>query len=288
VNPRPDPVVTAASRAELGIGTAAFLAGYGIGPAAEPPDDLLGLAVERGIRYIDTAADYGDSEAAVGRVVVPGVRVCTKVPAAATIDDVRAAVARLGAAPDTILMHSAGLEQLAGAPAIDALGAARAAGLASRIGASTYGTEAAAFALDQPWCDTIQVEYSVLNQSVLRTLPPTRAAKEIVVRSVLCKGLLTSRRTAAPRFTTPLADALEGLEQCARDWGCTIEALAIRFALDSPGIDVVLVGVSNHAELETALDAAALPRLTRDQWTRLAAFDRSDHDAAHPERWSRI
>ena len=288
MNQRPDRVATAVSSAELGIGTAAFLAGYGIGPAAAPPDDLLRLAVERGIRYLDTAADYGDSETAVGRVLVPGVRVCTKVPATATIDDVRASVARIGAAPDTILLHSAGLEQLSGAPAIEALREAKAAGLASRIGASTYGTDAAAFALDQPWCDTIQVEYSVLNQSVLRGLPATRAAREIVVRSVLCKGLLTSRRSAAPRFTEPLADALAGIEDCARDWGGTIEALAVRFALDSPGIDVVLVGVSNHAELETALAAAALPRLTQDQWARLAAFDRSGLDAAHPERWSRI
>jgi aryl-alcohol dehydrogenase-like predicted oxidoreductase len=277
------------SGAELGIGTATFLAGYGIGPAETTPShDLLRRAVQGGVRYLDTAAGYGDSEQAVGRAIEAGVRVCTKVPATATLEDIRASIARLGAAPDTILMHSAGREHLAGAPAIAALRQAMADGLVRRTGASTYGLDDAALALQQSWCDTVQVEYSLLNQSVVRGLPPHDGSKEVVVRSVLCKGLLTSRRAAAPRLIAPLADALQAIERCARDWDRSVEELAIRFALDSEGVDVVLVGVSKPCELDVALAAAASPRLSPDQWERLATLDRSEFDAAHPERWGLI
>lgn len=272
-------------RAVLGIGTATFLANYGINPGPRPGDDLLRAALDGGVRYVDTAADYGDGERALGRVLRDGIRVCTKIPAAGTLDAVRASVERLGRPPDTILMHSAGREQIATGAAVRALTEAKREGLTGRIGVSTYGTDDAAFALAQPWCDAVQVEYSILNQSVIRGVERTRPGQEIVVRSVLCKGLLTSRRAAAPHLLAGVADALESLDAKAREWGRTVEELAIRFALDTPGIDVVLVGISSREELETALAADGSPRLTTEEWQALAALDRSDADAAHPERW---
>ena len=272
----------------IGIGTATFMPNYGLGAGAPPGDALLRRAAASGIGYFDTAADYADSETAVGRAVPADRRVCTKIKSGEGIDAVHASVNRLGRTPDTILMHSAGQAQLESASAIAALQTARERGFVRRIGASTYGVEDARFALAQPWVDAVQVEYSILNQSVIRGLERRRPGQEVVVRSVLCKGLLTSRRSEAPRLTAGIGDALAGIEACAQDWGQSIEALAIRFALGTPGVDVVVVGVSNDAELEVALDASRQGPLTSGQWQRLAAFDRSDVDAAHPERWSQV
>jgi len=275
--------------AALGIGTAAFLANYGLRAGVPPGEALLRAAVGAGVRYFDTAADYADGELAVGRVREPAIRVCTKIKHGDSIDAVRTSIERLGAPADTILIHSAGRAQLEAAPAIAALEEARERGFTSRIGASTYGAEDAAFALSQPWVTTVQIEYSILNQSVLARAGRTaHAGQEVVVRSVLCKGLLTSRRTAAPHLVASVRDAIDGIERCAMEWDRSIEALAIRFALDTPGVDVMVVGVSNRQELDAALAAAESPQLTAEQWTRLASFDRSDADAAHPERWSGV
>jgi aryl-alcohol dehydrogenase-like predicted oxidoreductase len=272
----------------LGIGTATFIANYGLGAGPVAGEALLGRAVSAGISYLDTAADYGEGETAVGRVRAPGVRVCTKIKPADAVPAVQASVARLGGPCDTILVHSAGREHLASSSAIDALRAAKAAGLTVRIGASTYGRADAEIALAQPWTDAVQVEYSILNQSVVQGLARARVGQEIIARSVLCKGLLTSRRTAAPHLVAQVTDAVAGIERCAREWGCSVETLAIRFALDTPGVDVVLVGVGTHQELDVALAAAAAPPLTAEQWSALAAFDRSDADAVHPERWTLV
>lgn len=278
------------SSAVLGIGTATFLPNYGL-PSAdgsiENDPALLRDALRAGVRYVDTAAGYGDSEIAVARAVrgIEGVRVCTKISAAGTLGEIRSSIERLESAPDTILVHSAGRQQIESAPAIASLTRARVEGLTARIGASTYGAEDAGLALAQPWVDVVQVEYSILNQSVIDTVRRSRPEQEVVVRSVLCKGLLTGRRSAAPQLAAQVQAALDGIAGCAREWGYGIEGLAIRFALDTPGIDVVLVGVSNHEELETALSTAARPPLTAGQFERVAAFDRRDADAAHPERW---
>ena len=139
------------------------------------------------------------------------------------------------------------------------------------------------------WCDVVQVEYSVLNQEVLRAIDGMRRpGQEIVARSVLCKGLLTPRWRQAGALATPIAGDLEALEGRAASAGASLSELAIRFALDTPGIDVVLVGVATDRELETAIRARDRETLAPDAWQALEAFDRSALDCVHPERWDRV
>jgi aryl-alcohol dehydrogenase-like predicted oxidoreductase len=153
-------------------------------------------------------------------------------------------------------------------------------------GASTYGAGDARLALVQSWCDVVQVEHSVLNPSVVRALAGVkRPGQEIAARSVLCKGLLTARRRHATDLDGALAARLDRLEAQALDWGFSLPELAIRFALDTPGVDIVLVGVSNLTELDVALAATQRPPLEPWQREALAEFDRGQDDWVHPERW---
>jgi len=160
-------------------------------------------------------------------------------------------------------------------------------GRTGRTGVSTYGLEDARLALAMPWCDVLQVEYSICNQSVGRAIvPEKRDGQELVVRSVLCKGLLTERRRYAPDPLRQLNQTLDELERVADGWGYSLPELAIRFAQDTPGIDVVLVGVSTHAELDLAWRVQQRASLSPDQMEILQRFDRSELDGVHPERWS--
>jgi aryl-alcohol dehydrogenase-like predicted oxidoreductase len=289
--------VSPATAAQLGIGTAALGLPYGIGAERVAPEQavaLLRAAIAAGVRYIDTAAAYGDAESVVGRVraeiAAAGVRVCTKVTepalrargAAAALGD---SLARLGLERvDTVLLHSAGAAALREAAHADEFARLIDAGLARRVGVSTYGAADASLAGTLPWVGALQVEHSILNPSVLGVL---RAAPrvEVIARSVLCKGLLTARRAQGGAAAAALAATLDALEAFARDRGLDLPALAIRYALDSPGVAIVLVGVSSRAELETALRAAAHPPLSAADRAALAAFDRSQDDASHPELW---
>lgn len=290
------------SRAALGVGTATFIQQYGLksGGWQRPETTLLRRAVERGVRYLDTAASYGDGELVIGEMGGLlddcNVRVCTKIevtPAATAADIVRgveASLARLRrSAIDTVMAHSASRSALQNPSLPAAWSDVKARGLAGRTGASTYGVEDACLALGMDTCDVVQIEYSILNQEVVRAAAAVkRPGQELVVRSVLCKGLLTTRRDAAPDAAQPVQDTIDHIEALAERWHFTLPELAIRFALDTPGVDVVLVGVGTAEELTTALAAADREPLDDAQMQTLRGCDRSTLDSVHPERWGRV
>lgn len=295
-------MIPRSGQATLGIGTATFIPGYGLDPSASLPGaDLLRAAIERGITYFDTAAAYGDGERVIGSlapmVADCGVRVCTKIAVdSGKVTDasfeaaVRASLDRLQCATvDTLLLHSAGSATIQAPAAARACRAIKSAGLVRRVGVSTYGAIDAAAALDADWCDVVQVEYSILNASVVRHIVARRrTGQELVARSILCKGLLTPRWQESPAVARGLEPTLEALAQTSADWGMPLNELAVRFALDTPGLDVVLIGVASREELESACRAAGREALTGDRMATLGAFDRSADDAAHPERWKHV
>jgi aryl-alcohol dehydrogenase-like predicted oxidoreductase len=282
--------------ATLGLGTAVFVPQYGVdqaGLTTNDPQRLLREAVAQGIRYVDTAAGYGSSESVLGKISVElaasDVRICTKLSAHDLATGIDESLARLRAPRvDTLLVHSAGRDVLADPAIADAFENAKDRELVIRCGASTYGADDATFALSQPWCDVVQVEFSVVNTSVVRAIQAARRTdQEIVVRSVLGQGMLTGRRHEARHLGERALSILSRLEGLARDWGMGLEQLAIRFALDTPGVDIALVGIGSNTELETALAAANAPPLTSVQRAALAEFDLSNEDWTHPERWVR-
>lgn len=275
------------------MGTAGFIPGYGLGDdRIDDADRLIRRAVEQGVSYIDTAAGYGPSEEYLGRhadfLKDHGVRICTKIGKQSD-DRIEDSLRRLQMSQiDTLLLHSAAESDLTDQASVDAILQSKRRGLARRTGASTYGAEAARSAMQQQWCDVVQVEHSIVNPSVVSEANAVRRpGQEIVVRSVLCKGLLTGRLREFRRLPARAAEVLGRLADRAESWGYTLPQLAIRFALDTPGVDVVLVGVSSSTELDVALSAAARP-LDESQWASLAEFDSHVEDWAHPERWSEI
>ncbi|MBI3608052.1 MAG: aldo/keto reductase [Nitrospirae bacterium] len=281
-------------RASLGVGTATFLPRYGL--AGEELNDspqaaLFQSAVEQGIVYIDTASGYGDSECVLGGMAdlltSRRVRLCTKLTPKSVAEGLGESLRRLRRDHvDTLLLHSARGDELTDQAVADALAAMKDRRHTQRTGASTYGAADAQLALGQPWCDVVQVEHSILNPSVVTVLERAkRSNQEIVVRSVLCKGLLTARRHRARHLDASARTMLDRIESRAFEWGMDLEELGVRFALDTPGVDVVLVGISHPAELEKALAAAQRPPLDAWQMESLEEFDCSMQDWSHPERW---
>jgi aryl-alcohol dehydrogenase-like predicted oxidoreductase len=284
-------------RSVLGVGTATLIAGYGVGQTGriESPLELLRRAIESGVLYIDTAPVYQDAEVVLGDLQpllrLTGVRICSKADGRNTARDIKASVQaslnRLRCdSIDTLLIHSATEEVLRTEDVIEGLNEVKQAGLARRVGASTYGAKCAELALLADWCDVVQIEFSVINQSVLQAVSREHVNKEVIARSVLCKGLLTPRRSTMRNLPPDVARRIDDLERLAHSWGLNLPELGIRFALDSQNVDVVLVGLSSEEELNTALRAYSSPPLDQNQLEILSGFDCSSFDCVHPERWT--
>ena len=285
----------ASGTSRLGLGTAPFIAGYswGEGSASADSDRLITACVEAGVRYIDTSGHYGDVETVLGRhralLTKHRTRLCVKVAMREWPDGLYEAFERLGVErTDTVMVHSATGHFLREPELAETMSKVKAMERAARTGASTYGVDDALYVLDQPWGTAVQVEYSVLNPSVVRAIGRrSRADQEIVVRTVLCRGLLTARWRDVPiAAQAEIASTLARLQGLAASWGFDdLAELAIRFALDSPHVGIVLVGIATPAELAIAISAAHRPALTPSQMDALKEFDKSSENWTHPERW---
>jgi aryl-alcohol dehydrogenase-like predicted oxidoreductase len=264
----------------LGIGTVALAVPYGAPGAERPPPDptaarrTLLAAVERGVRFFDTAPAYGEAQSLLGAAL--GARqdcaVATKVaipPAgweALSAREIRTHVRASAWASlralrrqwlDLLQIHNADEALAARGPVTDALVELREEGLARAIGATVYGEVAALAVIDNPVFDAVQVAFSALDRRPeRRVLPAAAAGTAVIARSLLLHGVLSpAGRDLGGQFAA-LGTAADGVR---RAFGVTWEELpgaAVAFVANRPGIACALLGPRDEAELASLLDGA--------------------------------
>lgn len=230
---------------------------------------ILGLAAKSGLRYIDTAAEYGESEAALGRALreLPAnreLRVVTKTVklapgATAPEAEIESAFVRsctrLGL-PSVygLLVHQASdLSGATGERVFAALANLKAKGFVAKIGASVYRpAEALELTTRFPF-DLIQIPVSLFDQ---RFLADGLLAKlksrgiEIHARSVFLQGLLLMDPETVDPYFQPIVPRLRELRAAIRAAGMSPLAAALGFVDSLRGIDALICGVTSAAELE--------------------------------------
>lgn len=283
----------------LSLGTVSLGMDYGIGVpdrgrrlGEEDAVALVRLAVDRGIRLIDTAPAYGAAERIVGRAVGDDSRaiVATKIAAgvavAESVDASRRALNR--DAIDILQIHSATRAQIEDGATVRALAAARESGAVRVLGATVYDEEAARAAIGTGEFGMIQVALSVLDQRMLRTVIPAAAAAGIgvVVRSAFLKGALTPKAPWLPASLTPLvAAAAQARDTLASGKWEALPQAAMRFCLSVAGVSSVLAGVATVAELDAAIAAAAAGPLDGEAMRRAKQLGIDDEALLNPSRW---
>jgi aryl-alcohol dehydrogenase-like predicted oxidoreductase len=287
----------------LVLGTAALGLPYGlsdraaVAPALLPEDEAAAVirnALEAGIDTFDTAPAYGEAEARLGRSLAGAGRVWTKVgaPVGPSLGgdlqrSVRESRDRLRRDRLELVSWHNWNDSLAAEPAfLEAWDHLRAQPAVAAVGATTYGVRDATAAAQSGLFDVVQVEWNLLRQGVLTRLRqhPTPGAG-VAVRSVWLQGTLTPRRRSLPSFLRGLGPSLSRANALAEEWGLDLETLALRAALDQPGLARVVIGVDSCAQLASALQAARGPRLDADQLDALRALDRGEDPLTDPRTW---
>lgn len=272
------------------LGTAQWGGPYGIANRDGPPDAgerarLLALAHAAGVRALDTARAYGESEARIGKALaVAGVRfaIGTKLapdacPPGASAAEARARTERslaesraaLGVARlDALLLHRAAHRRAAGGAAWAHLCAERRAGRIGRLGVSAASPAEAWEALTDPAVERVQVAASLLDQRLLRAgFFEAAAARgvEVHVRSAFLQGAALLPPDALPPALAPLRDPLARVRRFAATHDVPLPALLFGFVAAIPGVSLV-VGVERAAQLAEHLAAgAAIARAARLQ-----------------------
>ena len=238
---------------QLVLGTAQFGLDYGITnargrvPEAEIAQ-LLEQAWAGGIRRLDTARAYGESEVVLGSLLRRARHAWRVITKTLPLRSERV---------DALLVHHAqdllgdGGELLYGW-----LRDRKARGLAGRIGASVYDGQEIGALLDRYELDVVQLPSNIADQRLLQDGSVARlqaAGVEIHVRSLFLQGVLVAPPAfAAARFDEQADWLARFNEECARR-SVTPQQACLGFFRHEPPFGAAVVGISNPRELAELL-----------------------------------
>ena len=286
----------------IGLGSAAFGMDYGVTNengrvTPSVAGELFSLASNKGIRIIDTAAAYGESEAVIGERLPKDAdfKIVTKIPPSLSrgepsesIDQAfRQSLQRLQA--DTtyglLVHHAADLIGPQGNEIYQALAGLKDEGLADKIGFSAYTVDEAEAVLSRFSVDIVQLPLNILDQRFL-TSGMLRAMKrqgiEIHARSLFLQGILLTHPRALPAYFHPIQDHLAMLHRDLEIANLTPLEGCLLFGIQNPDVDVMILGVTCRDQLIDLCTAAAH---TNGLSFDFDAYALEDENFLHPSRW---
>ena len=251
------------------LGTVQLGLDYGINnslgkPSEEVAHNILKEAFNHGIKTLDTAEAYGNSEELIGnyhRKCSEKFSVITKFRnrdgkmASEIIDN---ALIKLGVnSIETLFYHS--FEDYHSNPSIlKELAKEVANGRIGELGVSVYTNDEIETLLSVEEIKVIQAPFNLLDNDSKRAEVFQRArlsGKKVYVRSVFLQGLFFRHPNSLPEKLIPLKPYLEQIHEIAETTGIPMTTLAVNYALSKDYIDGVLVGVDSVAQLNENLNA---------------------------------
>lgn len=260
---------------------------------------ILRLAADSGIRVLDTAAGYGESEAVLGRTLPMqhSFAIVTKTPPMRAdeagneyVERVRKtfhqSLLRLGQKKVyAVLVHRAeDLLSAQGESLMEALLEFRQQGMADKVGVSVYNAAQIDAILARFPIELVQLPVSVLDQRLIASghlSKLRRAGIEVHARSAFLQGLLLMPAELIPVHFSPIKNHLAAYQAYLKEQGLTSLQAALGFVLGLPELDHVILGVNSAAQLQEIL-AVQMAQVDAQSMARFALTDPAVLD---PSRW---
>ncbi|MHB1126206.1 MAG: aldo/keto reductase [Bacillota bacterium] len=257
----------------IGIGTVQFGMDYGIAnhegmTSPEEVAKILDIAASSGVRIIDTASSYGESEQVLGLLLTTGhdFNIVTKTPGfgknAITGDDARIleetfyrSLERLRQ-PNLygLMVHNCD-DLLAenGFLLMEKMIELKSLGCVNKIGVSIYNGLQIDRIMARYNVDIIQLPVSVLDQRLIASghlAKLKEAGVEIHARSVFLQGLLLMSPDNLPPHFDRVRGHLKRYHRGIRQLGLTTVEAALGFIQGLPEVDAIICGINNHRHLQ--------------------------------------
>ena len=287
------------------LGTVELGLKYGIHNSTGKPDEetafaILDRAWEAGVRELDTAAGYGDSEEIIGRYMAGSgnrFRIATKYASegdggADGLEDTFAgSLDRLRVDHiDLLYMHR--FEQCKDEGIVRIFKARKEEGLVDRTGISIYDEKEMEYIIKHcPYVDVIQFPYNLLDcnrwnrNNVMQRAK--EAGKQLYVRSVFLQGLV---------FCDPEDERVESKGVCghvrfvreyAKEKGMSLAQLAYAFVRSNPYIDEIILGCETEEQMkENAQLEQEYRKLQNTSFADIAVkMEDVPDEAIDPRKW---
>ncbi|MDC3387105.1 aldo/keto reductase [Schleiferiaceae bacterium] len=250
----------ASKNQKIALGTVQFGLDYGISndkgkTNSEEVSKILNVAHLEGIRLLDTAQAYGDSEKVIGRLHENRFRIVTKInPDEAEAKSaevlVQHSLENLGVnSIYGLLFHSANSAS-ENPKIVSQLKDLQKQGIIQKVGFSVYTpNELSQLILKYGIPDIIQIPYSHLDQRFERlAIDLHEEGVEIHTRSTFLQGLFFVDPEDLPDFFEPITPYLNRLRNTFFDSTQLAQAL-LNFSLSKDFIDHVVIGVNSESQL---------------------------------------
>jgi aryl-alcohol dehydrogenase-like predicted oxidoreductase len=264
---------------------------------------LLHTALEEGINFIDTARQYGNSEAIIGKAFAgnrSAVVIATKCKhlrrADKSIpDDLPALINEslqesLSALQtdyaDVFMLHDSDPEIVAHPDVLETFASLKQRGIIRSSGVSTYTPAETKAAIESGIWDVIQVPFNLLDQrqEALFSLAKEKGVG-IVIRSVLLKGLLSTRGRGLHTALQPVEERIQRFGELAQELEMELPQLATRFALSFKEVSSILVGLDKMEYLEQSLQAVEGELLSPSAMQQAKALAYPEPDFLNLHQW---
>ncbi|TBL67788.1 aryl-alcohol dehydrogenase [Paenibacillus thalictri] len=291
---------------KIGIGTVQFGLDYGISnqngkTSIQEVENILTVAKELDIKYIDTAHLYGSSEEILGLSEVSkfgDYKVITKTPKFSDLileSDAlylyQTLLRSLNKLRNTsvygLLMHDADDLLKSGSDLLyNKLLEIKQEGLAGKIGVSVYNSMQIQSIIDHYPVDIIQLPLNVFDQRLIENRMLNKLKQnniEIHVRSVFLQGLLLMEPSALPSFFNKYKTHIVKYRNYLEQHNISPLEAALSFVSSQTTIDCVICGINNAAQLRE-IYAASKKKYDVNK-LNLSQFALHDEKIINPSNW---
>ncbi len=259
---------------KIGLGSVQWGLNYGISnTSGQTPDveitSILNFAHRHGVRIIDTACLYGDSETKLGQQKLGAFQLVTKTPKCTSITNGVTASNFLNSAIRLSLQkmqisklygymvhHADDLLGPQGPQIVAALRQLKEQGLVEKVGVSVYKKEQLDIITTFFIPDLIQVPINVMDQRLIKNGSLKKMKDlgvEIHARSTYLQGLLLMPISQVPAYFAPVFPQLDRWHQRVKAQRLTPAQAAIAFVHDIAEIDQIIIGVENVQQFEEVI-----------------------------------
>jgi aryl-alcohol dehydrogenase-like predicted oxidoreductase len=280
---------------KLALGTVQWGINYGISYNLGVPSDLeikkiLKFSKNNGIKLLDTASTYGNSELRIKKLANQEFSIITKISSISNENSIKKQINnslnRLGA--NSIygcLFHSPN-ELIKNNHYWEKINEEKINGKVKKIGYSLYHPNELDYLLNSEFIpDIVQIPYSILDrkfESYFKILNKLKI--EIHIRSVFLQGLYFLNPNNLPKKLKDYTEPLNKLNKLANDYSLEIIDIALNYVLNKNYINHVVIGVVNVKQIEDILFSSN-KKLNKEIINIVENIKVNNKDILNPSNW---
>jgi aryl-alcohol dehydrogenase-like predicted oxidoreductase len=283
---------------KLILGTVQFGLNYGINNSIGKPSkskvfEILDYASSAGIKTLDTANAYGDSELVIGKYIEARNKsefnICSKFHEYNNITEIiESTLSRLHSKNiGCFSFHNYDCYKSISDTETEKLLNYKKDGIIEKIGVSIYTNKQLMEVINCSWIDVIQLPFNLLDCDAekIELLKLAKNKHKIIhTRSVFLQGLFYKNLETLPDKLLPLKPYLQIIDVIALENNMSKNQLALSFVLQNNLIDNVLIGVDSIEQLRENLNGIVY--INEKTIKQIHSINLDKPDLLNPSNWN--